>query len=275
MRARQAGSRRAGDAAGYRLDPSLSFRCIVEIDLSPADGSLLMLKLFRRFREKKLRKLEREYSSRSFAQEGEDLILKIHFQGKTTPGFYVDVGAFHPFRFSNTYLFYRQGWRGINLDATPGVMSAFERHRPRDINLQQPIANGRHELPFYIFNEPALNGFSKTLSEARDAGAAPGPYHIVETIALQTAPLREVLAHHLPAGQAIDFMSVDAEGLDLDVLRSNDWDRYRPEIVLAEAADGTGLEAVANSELSRFMREKGYEAMTRTPRTVFFHRRSG
>jgi hypothetical protein len=234
-----------------------------------------MLKLFRRFREKKLRKLEREYSRRSFAQEGEDLILEVHFQGKTGPGFYVDVGAFHPFRFSNTYLFYRKGWRGINLDATPGAMSAFARHRPRDINLEQPIADGRQELPFYIFNEPALNGFSKAVSEARDAGAAPGPYHIVETIALQTAPLREVLAQNLPAGQTIDFMTIDAEGLDLDVLRSNDWDKYRPEMVLAEAADGTGVEAVVDSELGRFMRERGYDFMARTPRTVFFLRRSG
>jgi FkbM family methyltransferase len=229
-----------------------------------------MLKFFRRFREKKIRKLEKEYSRPSFAQEGEDLILEVHFQNKKTPGFYVDVGAFHPFRFSNTYLFYKKEWRGINIDATPGAMSAFERHRPRDINLQQPIANGRHELAFYMFNEPALNGFSKTFSEDR----ATGPYHITKTISLQTARLSDVLDEHLPPGQSIDFMSVDAEGLDLDVLRSNNWDKYRPEVVLAEAADGTGIEAVMNSEPCRFMRERGYDLMARTPRTVFFQRRS-
>jgi FkbM family methyltransferase len=233
-----------------------------------------MLKLFRRFREKKLGKLEKEYSRPSFAQEGEDLILEIHFQGKKTPGFYVDVGAFHPFRFSNTYHFYKKGWHGINIDATPGAMSAFERHRPRDINLEQPIAQEGGELPFYIFNEPALNGFSKTLSEARDAGATPGPYHIIQTLTLHTAPLSEVLDHHLPPGQPIDFLSVDAEGLDLEVLRSNNWDKYRPEVVLAEAADGTGIEGVLNSEASQFMREKGYDLMARTPRTLFFQRRS-
>jgi FkbM family methyltransferase len=233
-----------------------------------------MLKLFRRFGDKKIRKLEREYSHPSFAQEGEDLILEVHFQGRKTPGFYVDVGAFHPFRFSNTFLFYKKGWRGINIDATPGVMSAFERYRPRDINVHQPIANGHRELPFYIFNEPALNGFSRQLSEARDSGAAPGLYRITNTISLQTAPLREVLDQYLPAGQSIDFMSIDAEGLDLEVLRSNDWDKHSPGVVLAEAANGADIEALLNSELVRFMREKGYGLMARTPRTIFFQRHS-
>jgi hypothetical protein len=233
-----------------------------------------MLKLFRRLGDKKIRKLEREYSRPSFAQEGEDLILDVHFQGRKNPGFYVDVGAFHPFRFSNTFLFYRKGWRGINIDATPGVMSAFERYRPRDINVHQPIANGRRELPFYIFNEPALNGFSRQFSEARDSAATSGPYRIIETISLQTAPLGEVLEQYLPAGQTIDFMSVDAEGLDLDVLRSNDWEKYSPGVVLAEASEEADLEALLNSELVRFMREKGYSLMARTPRTVFFQRHS-
>jgi len=71
----------------------------------------------------------------SFAQEGEDRVLYRMFQGRFgRPGFYVDVGAHHPTRFSNTYLFYRMGWRGINLDAMPGSMAAFARARPRDIN---------------------------------------------------------------------------------------------------------------------------------------------
>src|SRR5829696_7661265 len=79
------------------------------------------------------------YSRKSYSQEGEDLILERIFL-EQKKGFYVDVGAHHPKRFSNTFLFYKLGWFGINIDAMPGSMSAFESARPRDINLEVAIA---------------------------------------------------------------------------------------------------------------------------------------
>src|ERR1700733_13651528 len=78
---------------------------------------------------------------RSHSQEGEDrvlasLLLKAHGGILPSSGFYVDVGAHDPFRFSNTYFFYRRGWSGINIDAMPGSMRRFISHRPRDLNLE-------------------------------------------------------------------------------------------------------------------------------------------
>ncbi len=84
----------------------------------------------------------RGYMNPSYSIEGEDRIVRSLFWEKRDTGFYVDVGAHHPFRFSNTYLFYTQGWRGINIDATPGSMRAFKKHRPRDINLEIGIGGG-------------------------------------------------------------------------------------------------------------------------------------
>src|SRR5688500_1685041 len=86
-----------------------------------------------------LRALAREFRDRlvdqhaelSYALEGEDMVLRRLFEGKTR-GFYVDVGAHHPRRFSNTYYFYRRARRGINIDAAPGSMEAFNRDRSRD-----------------------------------------------------------------------------------------------------------------------------------------------
>ena len=63
--------------------------------------------------------INRHYQ-KSYAQEGEDLILYRMIYGKIDKGFYVDVGAHHPKRFSNTYFFYRKGWRGINVEPMPG-----------------------------------------------------------------------------------------------------------------------------------------------------------
>ena len=87
---------------------------------------------------------------RSFAQEGEDrvlfsLLFKLHGGKHIDNGFYVDVGAHHPYYLSNTYIFYRQGWRGLNIDAMPGSMALFEKNRPRDINLESGVGGGaRH-----------------------------------------------------------------------------------------------------------------------------------
>ena len=89
------------------------------------------------------------YATKSYSQEGEDMILKRLFGGQKF-GFYVDVGAHHPKRFSNTYYFYKKGWRGINIDAMPGSMIAFDKLRPRDINIERPISDKKQILTYYL-----------------------------------------------------------------------------------------------------------------------------
>src|SRR3989304_3055726 len=117
-----------------------------------------------------------DYYRVSFAQEGEDLLLVSLFEGQAS-GFYVDVGAHHPRRYSNTLALYSKGWNGINIDAMPGSMRPFQEARPRDINLELAISDERRVLTYYEFNEPALNGFDPELARRR-AGfvpAAPSP----------------------------------------------------------------------------------------------------
>ena len=78
----------------------------------------------------------------SVSQFGEDKFLEAHFFNQAT-GFYVDVGGFHPYMYSNTYLFYRKGWHGINIEPNPASFPAFLKHRRRDINLQLAISRWR------------------------------------------------------------------------------------------------------------------------------------
>jgi FkbM family methyltransferase len=202
---------------------------------------------------------------RSWSQEGEDQILRRIFEGQAI-GFYVDVGAHHPKRFSNTYLFYKRGWRGINIDAMPGSMKIFDSTRPRDINLEMGIGSNEGELNYYIFNEPALNGFSKELSEQRNESDS---IYLREIVKVQVQPLLKVLESHLNSNQQIDFMSVDVEGLDFDVLKSNDWSKYRPKIVLAEIL-GRSLHEIEQSEIVQFMHDQNYELNAKCLYTVFF-----
>lgn len=207
----------------------------------------------------------RDYSRRSYAQEGEDLLLDRLFDAQLC-GFYVDVGAHHPKRFSNTYLLYRRGWNGINIDAMPGSMAEFERVRRRDINLEIPISSEATELTYYVFDEPALNGFDAELSQARHAEKR---YRVLDTISLRTRTLSSVLDEHLAPGQEIDLLSIDVEGFDERVLRSNDWQKYRPKVVLVEVLR-TSVESLLSSSIHDFLAARGYELYAKTVNSAIF-----
>jgi FkbM family methyltransferase len=206
------------------------------------------------------------YYQKSYAQEGEDLILYRMIYGKIDNGFYVDVGAHHPKRFSNTYFFYRKGWRGINVEPMPGSKQIFDKYRPRDTNLEIPISSKDEELTYYIFNDPALNGFSKDLSLQRNKL---NDYKIIKTINMRTKTLRSILDKHLPIGQKIDFLSIDVEGLDMEVLISNDWMKYRPEYILIEDKD---FDFVYHEslEIYNFICKMNYKLMAKTLSTSIF-----
>ena len=202
----------------------------------------------------------------SWSQEGEDRILYRIFEQQSV-GFYVDIGAHHPKRFSNTYFFYKRGWRGINVDAMPGSMRKFEKIRPRDINLECGIGTFNGKLDYYIFNEPALNGFSKELSQERNNGNS--SYKINEIVKVEILPLSVILDRQLPEKQIIDFMSIDVEGLDYEVLISNDWTKYRPKYVLTEILD-SNINEIEQSQIGKFMKKKGYFLYAKCIHTVIF-----
>lgn len=207
---------------------------------------------------------------RSYSQEGEDrvlssLLFKLHGGNHIKDGYYVDVGAHHPYRFSNTCLFYRQGWHGINIDAMPGSMSTFAKQRPRDINLESGVGRKAERLKFFVFNEPALNTFDEGLAKARCNDI----WYIRSTVDVPVSPLSEILKKHLPNGQRIDFFSIDVEGFDLDVLQSNDWEKYRPLVVLVETL-GLSFENLASDPVTVYLHTLGYVVYSKTVNTTFF-----
>jgi FkbM family methyltransferase len=209
---------------------------------------------------------ELEYACRSYSQEGEDRVLD-RFFGFREPGFYVDVGAHHPHRFSNTHLFYKRGWRGINIDAMPGSMVPFRRLRRRDINLEMGVGEISGTAKFFVFNEPALNTFDETTAKAHTRPE----WQVTRTIDVAIEPLSVILKQYLPAGTNIDFFSVDVEGRDLNVLKSNDWSLFRPEVILVESL-GKDLSELQTDETVLFLKAVGYTPYAKTVNTFFFTR---
>lgn len=206
-----------------------------------------------------------DYSRRSWAQEGEDLVIRRIFEHRRQ-GVYVDVGAHHPKRFSNTYLFYKMGWTGVNIDARPGGMELFRKQRPRDTNIESGVHEKAGMMEYFVFDEPALNGFSKELSMARDSDD--NGYRLLRTIQVPVAPLAEIL-EQVRCTQEIDFLTVDVEGMDLQVLRSNDWTRFRPKVVLAEVCQ-ISVERLHEDPLVVYLRAQAYEIFAKTYNTVIF-----
>lgn len=206
---------------------------------------------------------------KSFAQDGEDVVLLSFFESrKRYRGFFVDVGAHHPVRFSNTWAFYRRGWRGINIDPTPNSMQRFNMLRKRDINLEIGVGSKDSSLTFFCFNEPALNTFDPDLAKSRNVGY---PYRITAEVIVPIKPLAQILKEHLPVGQKIDFLTIDVEGLDFEVLYSNDWEQFPAEFVLVEDP-GFQVCTPKASEIYQFLQDHHYHVVAILKRTTIYRR---
>ncbi len=207
------------------------------------------------------------HGSNSYSQTGEDMVLRrLVNQQKNYKGFYVDVGAHHPFRFSNTAYFYKQGWCGINIEASPDLIPAFAKLRKRDINLNVAIGLSVDPLTFFIFNEQALNTFDKDLAMSRTQGKS----KIAKTVDIKQIKLSEALDKYLKTNQKIDFLSIDVEGMDLEVLKSNDWTKYAPDCILIESE--INLMAPAENEVYNYLVNLQYELIAQTQITAVFRK---
>jgi len=182
-------------------------------------------------------------------------------------GFYVDVGAHHPFRYSNTLKFYLKGWNGINIDPLPGIMREFQKYRPKDINLEIGVAEKKGKRKYYMFSLPELNGFSRTTVLNKKEALK---YPLEKILKINVFPLSEILKLHLPEGQEISFLSIDVEGSELSVLKSNNWKRYRPKVICLEIREQAKKNKKSQATI-KYLASKKYYFYTKTKNSLFFY----
>ncbi len=164
----------------------------------------------------------------SYAQNFEDVMLARVFKGQAS-GFYIDVGVFHPTADSVTKHFYDLGWSGINIEALPKQFELILQARPRDINIQAAASTQPGPLRFHSVRDTGLSTARSDYAEMHaDAGFA------VEALEVPTVSLASVCKEHAH-GKIIDFMKIDVEGAEADVVNSADWQTYRPKVVVIEA----------------------------------------
>lgn len=210
---------------------------------------------------------------RSYSQYGEDMLLRGFFKelGKWNweyKGFYVDIGAYHPTRLSNTKIFSVAGWRGINVEPSKEAMQLFQKTRRRDINVHAGIAAVIGELDYYQFSCRPMNTFSKEFAELVIANGA--SLSGIEKVPVMT--MEALLDTYLPEGVSIDFVSIDCEGLDFAILQSNNWHKYRPEFILVEIHTNGKNWRVQKGPIATFLRSVGYELVGQSFVTALFQR---
>lgn len=181
---------------------------------------------------------------RYYSQFGEDAILR-ELLRKKSAGIFVDVGCFHPTKFSNTYWLYKRGWRGINIDMEPQKIALFNLVRPHDVNIVAAVSNTPMEMVIQK-------------NKDYDLGASLVSDQSQEGERITTRLLTEIIDETIFKDRPVDLLTVDAEGMDLEVLQSLDFARYKPALVIVEQIDAS-VEEIIDGELHLLLTAHGYK----------------
>ncbi len=200
---------------------------------------------------------------KTYAQCGEDIIVAGLFQtfGIPKPS-YLDLGAHHPTYLSNTYYFYRKRCYGVCVEPDPACFQAFREKRRRDICLNVGVGTAsRANAEFFLMSESTLNTFSETVARRIDRDTS---YKIIRTMQIPLISINEIIERNFPATP--NFISLDIEGLDLEILKSFDFGRWQPEIFCIETAafSENRSESVKIPEITQLMKQQGYFAYADT-----------
>jgi FkbM family methyltransferase len=212
------------------------------------------------------------YVPASYSQAGEDAILRFLFADKKMERIsYLDVGTNVPDTGNNTYLFYRNGSRGVCVEADKTLIPEIARIRPGDKILNVGVStDGSGEAEFYVFECKGISTFDKAEAERR---AASGSYRMTEIAKVKLADINCILRDNFDS--VPDLLSLDIEGLDMPVLRSLDFEKYPIPVVCVETCtySETHLRP-KDPSIAKFMLTQGYEVYADTYINTIFVRRT-
>ena len=194
----------------------------------------------------------------SYSQCGEDLIVAFMMGclGMGPHVTYLDVGANDPVELNNTYYFYRKGHRGVLVEPNRALCDRLRAKRPEDATVQAGIGiTAAREADYYVMTHDGLNTFSKQEAD-HQVETSQGKVSIRQVIRMPLLNINDVMAEHFKG--APTFLSVDTEGLDLAILRSIDYGRFRPGIICAETLVSNSRKT--RPEIPEFMATQGYVA---------------
>ncbi|MDP3539058.1 MAG: FkbM family methyltransferase [Azonexus sp.] len=237
---------------------STSPRCTFVIEKVLGGGVELMKSLRNRVSGFLVKLKNRNVRERlSYAQSGEDLIVDFIFRAmRMEHPSYLDIGAHHPTHFSNTYFFYKSGSVGVTVEPDPTLFRQLRDKRPKDVHLNVGVGEANAaSLPFYVMSTKTLNSFSK---EEAERYQATGMHRIDKILNIPVVSIGDVLSANFP-DRSPDFLSVDVEGLDFQILKAIDFSKYRPIVVCVETITfSENRQEKKVSEIIEYMCNNGY-----------------
>ena len=197
---------------------------------------------------------------KSYSDSGEDLYILSNLGKK---GFYVDVGCHHPTRLNNCHLLYLNGWSGINIDPSEISIKLFDFARKKDTNICSAVSLKKGLVDFY-YNKPL--SLYNSLIENKD---------LKNKKLINSDTLSSILDKTKFKNRHIDFLSVDAEGKDFEVIQSLDFHRYSPKFICIEIWTETKHKnyELNKSEIYKFLIEKEYSVVFNKKENYIFKRK--
>ncbi len=197
----------------------------------------------------------------SYSQHGEDQFVLDYFAGRS--GFYIDVGASHPVRISNTYLLYLNGWRGITIEPMPHLSRKHRQYRPDDRHFNVGAGSHDGKMMLYDLTPAVLTTFDKDVATAHLNNG-----HAVLSSLIET-PIKTISSLCSEAGVTctVDFMNVDCEGYDLRVLQGVDWAATKPTLICVETG---GVVQPPEHKIQAFLAGVGYKSVKALGCNTFF-----
>ncbi len=212
---------------------------------------------------------DQAFGGSTYAQFGEDLIILniFHLLGIKQPS-YLDVGAHHPLNVSNTALLHLRGSRGINVDANPNLIAAFREQRPDDVSLNVGVGPERGTLNFYFIDD--WSGRNTFRREVAEEFVRENPqFQIRDVKPIPVVTLNDIVDQHA-GGRFPDFLSMDVEGLDFDILSSATFGERGPSVICVEAV--SGADSDDSARLTGVLAGHGYVLFVRTVGNLIFVR---
>lgn len=216
-----------------------------------------MLESFLRYLNLYRRKYK--YKKTSYSFNAVDLIIDYIFKNKNN-GFYLDVGSQHPISNNNTYLLFKRGWSGINIDLDKKNINLFNTARPNDINLNLAISSNVAEKKLYFYHDKSpINTLDKVVSDFQTAT-------VKEIKRIKTTTL-DIALQNLKFNNKIDYMNLDVEGHEMDIFKAFDLSVYKPSIISVEFLDldmkylefkNNDLQRIVNSDLYKHLLNNKY-----------------
>ena len=208
------------------------------------------------------------YWNTSYSQDGEDLIIDRYFKQKSIKnGFYVDIGAYHPFKFSNTQKLYQKGWSGINIEPNENNIKLFKIARKRDINLNFALGVKNDSKKYYIFEDEALNTFNYSNYKAVITS---GQSKFIRSEVCTVKSIKYVIRKFIK-NIKVDFLNIDAEGLSYSIVKAFLKEEINPDVICLERED-MGEKLNMNNNITRILSKYNYHITTITNMSYVFTR---